>query len=135
MQHVSLAAVKGRRVTQDEATVLRLPASRSVPGLEDWQRVLFQAADILDHFGWCRNSLERGPRYCVIGAIVAANTKGEVPKEYGAEKLLLQEPAFRCLIGKVQRYPSHPELMHWNDKIAKSGKQVAATLRAAAGRK
>jgi hypothetical protein len=23
------------------------------PGLEDWQCDLFQAADILDHFGWC----------------------------------------------------------------------------------
>lgn len=134
MQHARFAAIKGRRVTKDEAIALRLPVPPAVPGLEDWQRVLFQAADILDHFGWCRHALESGTRHCAIGSILAAYTEGEVPKKYVAGKTLLEKPAVHCLIGKVQRYPNHPELMHWNDNIAKSRKQVTAALRAAAGR-
>jgi hypothetical protein len=63
MQHVRLAAVHCRQVTQDEATTLRLPALKSAPELEEWRLILFQAADNLDHFGWCRGSPARSRQH------------------------------------------------------------------------
>jgi hypothetical protein len=120
--------VNGRQVTEDEATTLRLPSLKPTPALEDWQRILYQAADILEHMGWCRGELKRGPRHCAVGAIIAAYQQGDVQWDEGD---LWREPTLECVIHKVQRYLNH-SLMDWNDSMAKSGRNVAAVLRASA---
>ena len=133
MKHIRLASVNGRLVTVDEVTTLRLPGQKPARVLEDWQRVLYQAADILEHMGWCRGELERGRRHCAVGAIIAAYNQGDVQSDHFAEADLWREPALECAVQTVQRYLNH-SLMDWNDSTAKSGKNVAAVLRASAAR-
>ena len=72
----SISFVNERLLTEDEAKVERLRNFyRNRPPVfeNDWRRVLHQAADILDHLGWCRGALERDAHYCAVGAIIAAD--------------------------------------------------------------
>jgi hypothetical protein len=132
MQHIRSACENARLVTEDEATVLRLPALRPTPALEDWQSVLHRAADIVEHLGWCRGTLNHGTRHCAVGAIIAAYNKGHVPRPYCLESFLLAQPTVQWIIGKVEIQLQHPDVMDWNDRIANGGKHVATLLRAAA---
>jgi len=142
MTHLQLAFVNEQRLAQDhakeEARGLRLRSLYGVPAQEEWRRALYQAADILEHFGWCRGTLERGNRHCALGAILAARNEGDVHYESFAASAFAGEPAVRWMVGKVTRCldnradSSAQGLMGWNDSRAKDGKEVAALLRAAA---
>jgi hypothetical protein len=140
MQHVQVAFANARLLADDEPEALRLRSLCRTSTPEEWRRTLFQAADILDHLGWCRGTLTRGARHCAVGAILAAYSEGGVkPPRYANSVLLLREPALEWLVGKVTSHLSHltdssaAGVMAWNDKMAKDGKEVAELLRAVAG--
>jgi hypothetical protein len=134
MQHLRLAFVNERLLAEDEAKVetLRNLYRNRAPAVEGWRSVLHQAADILDHLGWCRSTVERGRQHCAIGAIIAAYNQGDVPSDYVVNAFIAADPALRAIIGRVQARVSTEDVMEWNDMRAKSGKQVAALLREAA---
>jgi hypothetical protein len=129
MQHLRQA--KGRRLTDDEAIALKLREIGFLRKLEDWQRVLYRAADILEHLGWCRGDLERGNRHCAVGAIIAASNEGDVLSERFAASVLLRKRAVQGAINKVQNYLGR-SLMEWNDGAARNGKEVASVMRSCA---
>jgi hypothetical protein len=137
MARVSLAVVNERVLTEDEA---QLETVRDLyrdfpPACDDWRAVLYQAADIVDHFGWCRGALERQSRYCAAGAIIAAYSRGEMRCEAPAESIWLYLPLVQNIIGKVEAYlnrkqdPDRESLIGWNDGVARNSKQVSALLR------
>jgi hypothetical protein len=137
MQHIRMETVQGRRVSHDEAIVLRLIEPRPPTELEEWRRVLHQAADILEHLGWCRGTLERRQRHCAVGAIVAAYNKGEESRD--GEDAFLRSPALQLIFGRVASLLGftagsdvHADLMGWNDCLASGRKEVISVLRAAA---
>jgi hypothetical protein len=136
MQHVRLAFVNHRLLAEDEAEALRLRSFFGLPAQEEWRRCLHQAADILEHLGWCRSALERGKRHCAVGAILAAYNEGKVP--YLSSAQLLQTPALKWMLSRSTRdlgdgaVSSDSLLMTWNDDVARGGKDVVARLRAAA---
>ena len=132
MQHIRFDCENGRPVTADEATALRLPSLSPAPALEDWQHVLYRAADILDHQGWCRGVLKFGSRHCAVGAIIAAFKQGEVPSDDCLQSFLLVHPTVQRIIFKVETHLNQGDVMTWNDKHAPSGEDVASALRAAA---
>jgi hypothetical protein len=131
MQHLRLAFVNERLLAEEEAKLEMLRSYYRAP-VEGWRSILFQAADILDHLGWCRTTLERGERHCAVGAIIAAYNEGDVPSEFFARSAIAREPVLRMIIGKVERQLNRPDVMRWNDTRARSGKEVAELLRAAA---
>ena len=59
MPRLQLAFVNERLLGDDEAKLERLRNFYRglAPVRDDWQHILYQAADILDHFGWCRGAL------------------------------------------------------------------------------
>jgi hypothetical protein len=136
MQHVRLAFVNTRLLADDETKALRLRSFYAMPAQEEWRRCLYQAADILEHFGWCRSTLERGKRHCAIGAILAAYNEGDV--DHTNSDIQPPAPAVKWMVGRVTRCLGQGTLagatgiMAWNDSVAKDGKEVAALLRAAA---
>jgi hypothetical protein len=141
MSRLQLASVNERLLSEDEAKLERLRNFyRGVrPPADDWRNVLNQAADILDHLGWCRGVLERDEQYCAIGAIIAAYSQGDGRCD-GADSVFLEDPKVQEIIGKVETCltrKSHKEegLMGWNDSVAKSRKQVSSLLRRAAVQK
>jgi hypothetical protein len=129
MQH--LRRVNGRRLTEDEAIALKLREIGFVRKIEDWQRVLYRAADIVEHLGWCRGDLERGNRHCAVGAIMAASNEGDIEQQRFVAAVLLRRHVVQSAIAKVQAYLGR-SLMEWNDSAAKSGREVAAVMRACA---
>jgi hypothetical protein len=132
MQHIRLDGVDGRLITADEATTLKLRELCFAPALEEWRRILFRAADIIEHVGWCRGMLRHGTDYCAVGAIIAAFNKGEVPDEECLDSFLLAKPHVQWIIFKVESYLVEPYLMSWNDRRARSADEVASLLRAVA---
>jgi hypothetical protein len=135
---MQLAFVNERLLADDAAKLERLRNFyRNRPPVfeNDWRRVLHQAADILDHLGWCRGALERDAHYCAVGAIIAAYSHGDLGCEDYANSMLLRVPMVQDIIGKVEtclhrkRESDSEDLMDWNDAVARSGKQVAALLR------
>jgi hypothetical protein len=141
MQHVRLAFVNERLLADDEVKALRLRSLYRAPQQEEWRRALYQAADILEHLGWCRSTLERGRRHCALGAILAAYNQGDVEYQGAAASDLLCEAGVKWMVGKVTSQLTHLTdlsergLMGWNDNVAKDGKEVAALLRAAAAQR
>jgi hypothetical protein len=140
MPHLQLAFVNEHLLANDEAKLERLRnfyRGRKPVREEDWRRVLRQAADILEHLGWCRIALERDDEHCAVGAIIAAYNWGDACDDH-ADSIFLRDPAVQSIIGKVECHLSRLQegdaisLMDWNDSVAKSGKQVAKLLRAAA---
>jgi len=117
---------------------MRLRSFYGLPTQEEWRRCLHQAADILEHRGWCRSTLERGERHCAVGAILAAYNEGDVRYKGLGSSILLQTPAVKWMVGKVNSClglgmgSKESSVMVWNDSIAENGKEVAALLRAAA---
>jgi hypothetical protein len=139
MQHVQVAFANARLLADDETEAFKLRSLCRTSTPEEWRRTLFQAADILDHLGWCRGTLNRGARHCAVGAILAAYSEGGVkPPRYANSMLLLREPALERLVDRVTSHLGHladssaAGVMAWNDKIAKDGKEVAELLRAVA---
>jgi hypothetical protein len=132
MQHIQLDCENARPVTTNEATVLRLPSLSPVPSMEEWQHVLHQAADILEHLGWCRGLLKFGTQHCAVGAIIAAFKEGDVPSDDCLESFLLAHPTLQRIIFKVEAHLNQADVMTWNDKHAPSGAEVASALRATA---
>jgi hypothetical protein len=141
MQHLQLAFVNERPLADDEAKLERLRNFyRGIPPAreEDWRQVLYQAADILDHLGWCRVALERDDEHCAIGAIIAAYNWGDVCDDH-ANSAFLRDPAVQSIIDKVETHLNRLGkngkemcLIEWNDSVAKGRKQVAKLLRATA---
>jgi hypothetical protein len=141
MSHLQLAFVNERLEAEDEAKLERLRSFyRGIESpIDNWRNVLNQAADIIDHLGWCRGVLERDEQHCAIGAIIAAYSRGDSRCD-GADSVFLEDPKIHEIIGKVEtclRRKSYKEegLMGWNDGVAKSREQVSALLRRAAVRK
>jgi hypothetical protein len=131
MQHLQLAFVNERLLAEDQAKreELRNLYRNLAPAVEGWRSILHQAADILDHLGWCRTTVERGRQHCAIGAIIAAYNQGDVPNDYVVNAFIAADPALRAIIGRVEARLRTEDVMDWNDMRAKSGKQVAALLR------
>jgi hypothetical protein len=140
MPHLQLAFVNERLLAEDEAKLERLRNfyRGRPPVRDDWQHILYQAADILDHFGWCRGALERDDQHCAIGAIIAAYNQGEVRCEDHADSVFLRDCVVQSIIGKVESHLNRlgdgdeMSLMAWNDSVARSRKKVVGLLRAAA---
>jgi hypothetical protein len=140
MQHVQLAFANERLLAEDEAKLERLRNfyRGRPPVRDDWHHILYQAADILDHLGWCRGALERDEQHCAIGAIIAAYNQGEVLCQDYADSVFLRDPVVQSIISKVESRLRRPKdgdeisLMDWNDSVARSRKKVVGLLRAAA---
>jgi hypothetical protein len=138
MQHVRLAFVNGQLLAEDEVKALQLRSLYRAPAQEEWRRLLYQAADILEHLGWCRGTFEYGRRHCAVGAIIAAYNQGEMRSAGCSRSDILRAPAVRWMIGRVTRHLGRLKnsgemgLMAWNDGVARDGKEVAQLLRAAA---
>jgi hypothetical protein len=140
MPHLQLAFVNERLLAEDEAKVERLRNfyRGRPPVRDDWRHILYQAADILDHFGWCRGALERDDQHCAIGAIIAAYNQGEVRCKDYADSVFLRDCAVQSTVGKVESHLNRlgegkeVSLMEWNDSVARSRKKVVGLLRAAA---
>jgi hypothetical protein len=143
MTRVSLGLVNERVLTEDEAQfeTVRALYYHCLPAPVDWRTVLYQAADIVDHLGWCRGALERDGRYCAAGAIIAAYSRGEMRCEAPADSDWLCIPTVQKIIGKVEDYLNRKRdldresLIGWNDDVARNRKQVSALLRRAAAQK
>jgi hypothetical protein len=140
MPLLQLASVNERQLGEDEA---KLEILRSVyrgrVAVDDWRRILYQAADIIEHVGWCRGALQRETGLCATGAIVTAYSQGEARCKDEVDSDWLRIPMVREIIGKVETYLNGKQasddeecLIGWNDSIAKNRKQVAALLRRAA---
>jgi hypothetical protein len=132
MQHVRLAFVNHRLLSDDEAEALRLRNFVGLPAQEEWRRSLHQAADIIENLGWCRGALRDGTRHCAVGAIIAAFNKGEIPQSGCLESFLLAKPNVQWFIFKVESYLKQSDLMCWNDRRATGSKEVVSVLRAVA---
>jgi hypothetical protein len=140
MPHLLLAFVNERLLAEDEAKLERLrDFYRGRPPVrDDCQHILYQAADILDHLGWCRGALERDEQHCAIGAIIAAYNQGEVRCKDYADSVFLRDCAVQSIVGKVESHLNRlgegkeVSLMEWNDSVARSRKKVVGLLRAAA---
>jgi len=135
MQHFRLAYEKASLVTKVEASTLGLPGLSPRRAVEDWRTILHQAADLIENLGWCRGALRHGPRYCAVGAIIAACNRGEIPEDECLGSFLLAKPNAQWLIMKVESYLNQPDLMSWNDRRARSDTEVVSVLRAVAATK
>jgi hypothetical protein len=122
MEYPTNAFANARPLTEAESTALRLRCLSPVPAPDDCQRILYQAADILEHLGWCRNALERGNRHCAVGAIIAAFNQGDVQCEGFTDSVVLQDPTVLWIIDRVESGLDRIGLMDWNDSLAKSAK-------------
>jgi hypothetical protein len=131
MEHPRNVFVNARLVSRREATDLNLLDVGTRHVREDWRCILYQAADILEHLGWCRDALEQGNRHCAVGAIIAAYNHGDVKCKDLTESVFLDDPQVERVIEKVQRQ-LHGSLMDWNDTTARSARGVAALLRTTA---
>src|SRR5260370_25456511 len=98
MQHVRLAFVNAQLLAEDEAKALQLRSLYRAPAQEEWRLLLHQAADILEHLGWCRATLERGSRHCAVGAIVPPYNQGQIGSAGSGEPEILRAPAVRRMI-------------------------------------
>ena len=90
--------------------------------VEEWRRILFRAADILDHVGWITHAFRSKDGYCAVGAIAAA--------AHGDRRNKNQ--ALRIVNRHLQ--PTHLGLISWNDTYGRSAAEVIALLREVATR-
>ena len=90
------------------------------PTLKPWQRLLLDAADLLEKYGWCQGSYHnRQHQFCMVGAVWAA-AKTEV------------------LNTAVKEASNHlieitgPDITGWNDRPERTREEIIAALRKAA---
>lgn len=99
------------------------------PQLEPWQKLLLDAAALIEKKGWCRDNFYNRGRYCAIGAL-------NVVSGFEACDPLRLTPARKKAEAKLKGYlklgDDHMAVEYWNDDHAKSGKAVVAALRGAA---
>src|SRR5260370_19260419 len=130
MQHGHFAFVNHSLLAEDKEKPLRLRSLSPAPPQEGWRGARYKAADILEHLGWCRSTLERGRRHCALGAILAAYNQGDVEYQGAAASDLLREAGVKWMVGKVTSQLAHLTdlsergLMGWNDNVAKDGNEV-----------
>lgn len=91
--------------------------------LEPWQKILLDAADILEKKGWVRSHYHHAGRSCAIGAIAIATSGNANGTHIGTV-------AGKTAVGELMDYIGN--IPYWNDHVAKDGKEVIATLRAVA---
>ena len=143
MPHLQLAFVNERMLAIDEIKLegLRNFYRNRPPKIDDWRSILYQAADIIDHLGWCRVALEYDTRHCAVGAIIAAYSQGNPERQGGIDHIFRRVTMVQEIVEKVEnclrRTPGADGecLMSWNDGVAKSGRQVATLLRRTAALK
>jgi hypothetical protein len=129
MEYPKNAFAIARPLTAAETVALRMRPRSFVPSPEvkGWRDILYQAADIIEHVGWCRRTLTRRSRHCAVGAIIAACNRGDVPSRF-ADLNFATKRDVHLIIRRVQ-LSLHQDLARWNDNNAKSGRHVAALLR------
>jgi hypothetical protein len=105
---------------------------------EQAAQVLYQAADVLEHLGWCGRALERDEQRCAVGAIVAASNQGDIGSEDYANSFSLRDCAVKSIIGTVEsrlnglKEGDEISLMDWNDSATRSRQKVVGLLRSVA---
>ncbi len=88
--------------------------------IESWQKVLLDAADLIEHGGWIRHHYQQDGRYCMMGAInevIDLNKKGYCSDEVAWNKAV---HSLVIRIGSITR---------WNDNVAKNQDEVIHMLR------
>ena len=88
----------------------------AVKPIEEWQRVLFQAADLIDHCGHCKHAFTRDGKFCIEGAVFLTS-KDHLTIALALEKL-------QSFVGEY--------VAVWNDKHERTPAEVIAALRGAA---
>lgn len=92
------------------------------PKLEEWQRVLLRAADLIEHCGWTRAELEDRRGFCALGAILMAMM--------GRLRLRTIDEAERFNTIVARTGFDHPNgLARWNDRDCCSAEQLVGLLR------
>ena len=85
--------------------------------LEPWRRVLLDAAQIVRK-GWCQNAIERGGKYCAIGALYVASGNPAISG-------VLKGPAMRAF-GEL--WDSVGRIDEWNNAPGRTAEEVAAAM-------
>lgn len=100
------------------------------PQLEPWQKILLDAAEILEKNGWCRGHyVAPDGRHCAVGAL---NIAAGVLVGYSPPVKLDVNGSRRMAMEKLMHQVKCNCVENWNDGYAKSGKAVITAFRAAA---
>lgn len=94
--------------------------------IEPWQKILLDAANILEEKGWIQRERSRGTNYCMLGAIEVAT--------YGRIRCFLRswddhDPVLREAVNHVQNSLDGLAPWIWNDAESRTKEQVIAKLR------
>lgn len=82
-----------------------------------WQQLLLDAADLIEHEGWCQETTSYNGPHCALGAILAARG------EQGTHVAHVAEAHLFAAVGAI---------VHWNDQPERTATEVVATLQAVA---
>jgi len=77
--------------------------------LEDWQKLLLKAAEVLERDGWIRHAYHAEGAHCAVGALQVARRELNIPVGSDAKKLAytnFRRTIYGRLIGSIP---------HWND--------------------
>lgn len=96
-----------------------------LPVLEEWQKVLLRAADLIEHVGWTQGRLADRRGFCAAGAITVAMT-GEL-----GHRTLDDIARFEWICARVG-FGGPNGLARYNDFDCLSGAEMVALLRARA---
>lgn len=87
------------------------------PALEPWQKVLMDAADVIEKRGWCKGRLESADgAVCTMGALIKA-VSGAV---LGG--------AYRTASSRFEAYIGTKHVGMWNDNPSRTKEQVVFAL-------
>lgn len=84
--------------------------------LEQWQRGLLRAADLIERDGWCQRFANKNGRYCLFGAISMAAGVFDAC----------------ALTDRVSRYLGVPSAISWNDAPCRTKEEAIRALRGCA---
>ena len=94
--------------------------------LEEWQRILFQAADLIDHLGLAQHTLEDlDGRLCLTGAMMTAGRNGVL------HSYLKDDADLGKAINAMQAR-HNLSMVGWNNEPGRTDEEVVKDLREAA---
>ena len=101
--------------------------------LEEWQRLLLQAAALIEQYGHCKGHIEdESGAICLNGALFASKRAVRRPL-FSGDSLDRAKAALYRHLGLVKESTGRwRETMRWNDAKMRTGEEVIAALRGAA---
>ncbi|SRR5258708_3522115 len=98
------------------------------PSLEPWQKVLLDAADLIERRGLAKGAFVRnGEALCVMGAVLMAR--------YGYLALGRDDPDERAACDIFRKHINVSDITDWNDVPSRTKAEVVGALRGAAKQK